>query len=440
MKAQVESISPVKAKLFVEVSAEELGQQQATAFRDLQRSVTVPGFRKGKAPIPVLKRIYGDRVRADAMSQLVEKTYLDALRAEGIVPVSDADINLETATDEGGIAYTAVVEVRPTVEPRGYSGLSLKKEAVDISETEVDARLETMRREHANFEPASEDREAEEGDMVVVDYEGAIGGEPFEGGTGEGRTLILGSGMFIPGFEEGLRGSRGGEERTLELDFPEDYRAVALAGKHAQFQIRVKEVKVRRLPELDDEFARETAKVETLAELRDRVREVAMAEKSHRAESEFRERVIDSLLQANPFEVPESLVARQQARALDSLRQDLAQRGIDLDSAGIDRRELQENYRRGSERAVRWAFLLNALAKAETVEVSDADVETRLRAIAEADGRPYSLIRSFFDEGERLDSLRSSLLEQKVIDHVVTSSTVELVSREELKAAGLAHE
>jgi trigger factor len=246
--------------------------------------------------------------------------------------------------------------------------------------------------------------------------------------------------MFLPGFEEGLHGARSGEERTLDVDFPEDYRAAHLAGKRAQFRVQLKEVKVRRLPELDDDFAREAAKVETLAELRDRLRDVTGAEKKNRAESEFRERVIDALLQANPFEVPESLVSRQQARALDSLRQDLSQRGIDLDSSGIDKRELHENYRRGSERAVRWAFLLNALAAAEKVEVTDADVEARLRAIAEADGRPYSLIRSFFDEGERLDSLRSSLLEGKVIDQVVAQSTVDEVSREELMAAGLAHE
>lgn len=434
MKAQVENISPVKVKLSVEVSADDVAQEEAAALKELARTVTLPGFRKGKAPMATIKRVYGGRVRADAVSRVIERTYLDALRAEGLVPVADADINLDQMAEDGGLSYTAVVEIRPKVEARGYTGLSLKKERVDVSEPEVEARLEALRREHGTFEPAPADREAEEGDLVVIDYEGSIDGVPFDGGKGEGRSLMLGSGMFIPGFEDGLKGAQAGEERILDLEFPADYRATELAGKAARFRVQVKDVKVRTLPELDDDFARETGKAETLAELKQSVGTLVRVEKGSRVESEFRERLIDALLAANPFEVPESLVKRQQTRALDGLRQDLAQRGIDLDRTGIDKQELHENYRRGAERSVRWAFLLNAIAQAEKVEVTDADLEARLRAIADADGRPYTLIRAFFSEGDRMDSLRSSLLEQKVLDLAVAGSTVEELSAEELAA------
>jgi trigger factor len=436
MKAQVESISAVKTRLFVEVTPEEVAQEEARGFGNLQRSVTVPGFRKGKAPLSVLRRAYGDRVRSESLSRVVEKTYVEALRQEGIVPVSEPDIDLQPAGGEGGIAYTAVVEVRPKVEPRGYTGLSLQKEKVEVSEPEVEAKLEELRREHASFEPAPEGRPAEEGDMVVIDYEGSIDGTPFEGGKGEGRSLVLGSGTFIPGFEEGIKGAAAGERRTIELTFPEDYRARDLAGRQASFEIAVKEIKVRALPDLDDEFARDAAKVDTLTELRNKLEELIRGEKTRRVEGEFRDRVVDALLQANPFEVPESLVSRQQAQSLDGLRRDLARRGLDLETMGLDKRELHENYRRGAERAVRWAFLLNALATAEKVEVTDEDVDARLKAIAEADGRPLGVIRAFFSEDERLEGLRSSLLEQKVLDRVVAASTVAEVSSQELAGGG----
>jgi trigger factor len=436
MKAQVESISPVKVKLSVEIPAQEVGEEETRAYKELQRRALIPGFRKGKAPLPALKRIYEGQVKSDVMSRLVERSYGDALRQNEIVPVSDADIDLSDATEEGGVAFTAVVEVRPKVEPRGYTGLSFKKEKVDISETDVAARIETLRREHASLEPAPEGHLAEEGDMVIMDFEGTIDGAPFEGGTGEGRSIVLGSGMLLPGFEEGLKGVAAGEERSLQIEFPADYRATEVAGKSATFRVNVKELKVRRLPELDDDFAREAAKTETLAELKEKMHELIRAERRARVDEEFRERVVDALLEANPFEVPESLVRRQQTRALDGLRQDLSRRGLDMETMGLDKQELQENYRRGAERAVRWAFLLGALGRTEAIEVTDAEVEERLRAIASADGRPYAMIRGFFQEGDRLDSLKSSILEQKVIERVTSSSTIEEVSPEEMAQAG----
>ncbi len=427
MKAHLESISPVKSKLTIEVPPEEVSQEEEALFRDLRRSVAVPGFRKGKAPLHVLKRIYGERIRSDAVGRLIEKTYYDALRQEQIIPVNDADIELQEASPEKGIAYTAVVEVRPKVEVRGYTGLSLKREKVVVDETEVGARLDGLRSQRATFEPAPEGHVLAQGDMVVMDYLGTVEGEPFEGGKGEDRTVILGSGSLIPGFEEGIVGAVAGEERTVDVQFPEDYRAEHLAGKAARFEIKVKEAKIRSLPEVDDEFAKEAAGVDTVDALKARVREVIEAEKRTRAERAFRERVMDALLGANPFEVPESMVRNQQTFSLDRLRRDLTQRGMDPEALGIGRPDVQEVHRRAAERSVRWAFLLRAIAEAESLQVTDADLEARLRAIAEEDGRPYAAVRSFFDEDDRLDTLRSHLLDSKVIDFVVASSTVEEV-------------
>lgn len=427
MNANVESISPVKSKLTIEVSPEEISQEEESILRDLRRTATVPGFRKGKAPPHVLKRIYGERVRSDVLGRLIEKTYREALRENKIVPVDDADIQIEEASAEKGISYTAVVEVRPKVKARAYTGLSLKKEKVGVEESEVDTRLEALRSQRATFEPAPEGHAAARGDMVVLDYRGSVGGEPFEGGTGQDRMVVLGSGTLIPGFEEGILGAGTGEERTVDVSFPDDYPNQALAGKPVQFQITVKEAKVRQLPEVDEDFAREVAGVESVDELRARLREAVEAEKRSRAERAFRERVMDTLLDANPFEVPESMVRSQQSFSLDRLRRDLSQRGMDPEALGIDRPDVQEVHRRAAERSVRWAFLLRAIAEAESLEVAEEDVETRIRAIAQEDGRPYAVVRGFFEEDDRIEGLRSHLLDEKVIAHVVASSTVDEV-------------
>lgn len=424
MNVTVEAISPVKTRLVVEVPAEEIAREEGTAFKELQRTASVRGFRKGKTPLPVIRKLYGDQVRSDIVGRVVEKTYLQALRENQVQVVSDAEIEIQSATPETGLAYTAVVDVRPKVVARHPAGLTFQKERVQVGEPDVDTRLEAVRHQRATFAPAADDHPAAAGDMVIIDFEGFVDGVAFEGGKGTDRTVTLGSGMFIPGFEEGLVGALAGEARKVEVNFPEEYRATELAGKAVVFEITVKEAKVRQLPDLDDDFARDVAGVETVAVLRERVRTSLEAERSNRAEQRFREAVIDVLLAQNPFEVPESMVKSQQAYGLERMRREVRQRGMDPEAMGFDRPEIQQGHWQAAERAVRWAFLMRALAEAQAVEVTDADVEARLQAIADADGRPLSAIRAFFAVDDRLESLKSSLLEQKVIDAVVAMSTV----------------
>ncbi len=432
MKTQVESISPVKKRLSVEIPADEVAREEEAALRDVRRSVTLPGFRKGKAPLPLIRRHYGERVRADVIGRLIEDTYRETLVKEEIVPVSDADIQIQSMPEEGALAYTAVVEVRPEVEARTYSGLTLKKERVEVTEAEVDAQLEQLRQRRATYEPAPEGHEAGDGDMVVMDFEGTVDGEPFEGGSGEDRSVILGAGALVDGFEEQLKGATAGEERTVEISFPEDHSNEALAGKTVRFRVTVKEVKVRVLPHLDDEFAKDVAEVEGLEDLRDRIRDEIRKEKKRAAEGRFRERLIDALLEANPFEVPPSQVQSQLEYSVARMREDLAMRGLDLDQIGIDEAQLRDSQRAAAERTVRWAYLLGAIARAEGIEVTDEDVDARIREIAEADGRPVSLVKSFFEQEGRIDGLRNYLLEQKVIEKVVEGCTLEEMEPEEL--------
>ncbi|MDF1555924.1 MAG: trigger factor [Deferrisomatales bacterium] len=427
MKAQVETISPVKTKLTVEIPPEEVASEEQAAYQELRRTANLPGFRKGKAPLAALKRAHGGRVRADVISRLIQKTYIAALRENAVFPVNDADIQLQSAGDDAAIAYTAVVEVRPKVEANAFRGLKLKKPRVEVEEGAVDGRLEQLRSQRASFDPAGDDYAAADGDMVVIDYEGFVDGEAFDGGKGEDRSLMLGSGTFIPGFEEGLLGAKAGEDHTIEVAFPEDYRAEKLAGKEATFKVRVKEIKTRTLPDLDDEFAKEAGQTEGLEALRGQVRDDLRKEQENETERVFRQSTIDALLAAHPFEVPDSMVADQQTHSTERLRNDLMSRGMDPAMLGLDKPEFQAMQRRGAERAVRWAFLMQAIADAEQIEATDADVDERIETIAREDGRSVSVIRGFFEQGNQLDALRNSMLERKVLERVTELGTVEEV-------------
>lgn len=423
MKAQMERISPVKIKLSVEISQEEIAADEQAAYRDLQRTANLRGFRKGKAPLAAVKSLYGARVRADLLDKLVRKSYLDALREHQVIPASDADIQLQSAADDT-IAYTAVVEVQPTVEATTYRGLSLEKQRVEIAEQEVERQLEQLRANQTSFDPADADHAAADGDMVLIDFEGFVAGVAFAGGKGEGQTVVLGAGQFIPGFEDGLVGAKAGETREVTTTFPAEYKSSELAGQEATFQVQVKEVKVPTLPELDDEFAKGLGVEGGLVELRDSIREHLRREQESNVERDFRQRTIDVLLNHHPFEVPESIVADQQAHHAQRLRQDLESRGIDLAALGLDRGEFQAKQRQGAERAVRWTYLMRAIAEAEQLTVTEADVDQRIQEIAQADGRPASVIRGFFEKNDQLYGLRTSLLEQKVLERVVELGSV----------------
>lgn len=431
MKVQVEPITAVKVKLTVEVGAEQLAREEADALEKVRRSAELPGFRRGKAPLAAVKRAYGDRIRADVIGEAIRDSYSEALRQEDIHPVTDADIEIESTAPDGSLTYVAVVETRPKVDPTGYTGLTLKKEELRLDETAVEARLEAIRQQHASYVPAPEGVAARDGDIVVIDFVGRIDGEVFEGGSAQGHSLILGSGRMIPGFEEGLLGAATGEERVVDVTFPADYRAAELAGKPAKFTVTVKEVKTRNVPALDDELAKEIMEDGTLDALRERVRTALKEEERVRIEREFKRKLVNLLLAANPFEVPESIVSRQQAHSEERMREELSMRGIDPSAAGLDKPAFLDESRRAAERSVRWAFLLDALSEKLGVEATDEDVDARIREIAEADGRPYTAIRAFFDKEGHLDSLKDSVREKKTMDAVLASATVEETSAEE---------
>lgn len=434
MKAHFEPLSTVKIKLTVELEPQEFKKEELKALKNISRTAQLPGFRKGKAPESTIKKIFADRIRSEAVSNLVDTSYTQAVRDLKIWPVDDPDIQIQKFEEDGTLIFEAAIEVRPEVVAKDYKDLPLKKEKITVDDAAVDARLDAIRQQHGTFEPVADDYKAANGDMAVIDFVGKLDGVPFEGGSAEGHTLLLGSGRMIPGFEEGIIGATNGQALTISVTFPDQYHAGHLAGKSADFDITVKEIKKRVLPELDDEFAKTVAKEENLAAMRARLVEALENEQKNRVEHELRNDLITALLAANEFEVPESLVRRQREHSIERMSYDLSARGVDPKLAGLDSPAFLAEAEKAALRSVRWAFLSDAIAKAEGLEVANEEVEARIAAIAAADGRPVASIRAFFQQEGNMESLRNSLREQKTMDHVLGLAKVEEVDSEALAA------
>jgi trigger factor len=430
MKAQAESINPVKTKITIEVDADDFNKQLKTELQKIRQQAAIRGFRKGKAPIETVERLYGDQARSEVVGNLIQSTYVQALRDQDVHPVNEGDIEVQKMNDDGSFTYTAVVEVRPTVTPTGYEGLALKREKVEVSDLDLEGRLEQIRQQSASFEPAEEGYAAQDGDMTVIDFIGRIDGEEFEGGKAEGHTLQIGSGRMIPGFEEGVIGAKAGETVEVKVTFPDEYAAADLAGKDAAFEVKVTEIKQSVLPEIDDDFAQNVAQMDDLEALKSYVRDSLVKEQEARVARDFRAKLVDMLLDANPFEVPDCLVAQQQESATQRMKAEFQQRGMDLDKLQMDDPKFAEQAHASATRAVRWAFLVDAIAEAHSVQVTDEDIQARIQEIADADGRPVEMVRGFFERDDNIDSLRSRLREDMTIDKITEKATIEDVDAE----------
>ncbi len=426
MNVKVEDISAVKKQLSFEVPASRVDEEIEAAYKKLSKTAKVKGFRQGKVPRAVLERHYAPSVEGQVLERLVSDSYLNALKQENIVPVSGPEIT-DGGTLEKGKPYnfSAQVEVQPEVKPTDYLGLNLKKETFTEDETTVDARLEEMRLGSARLEIADRD-EAQSGDTVTIDFEGFVDGAPFDNGAASDHALELGSNTFIPGFEEQLAGMKRGEEKEIEVTFPLDYGKKHLAGQDATFKVKLKEIKEKILPELNDDFAAQVG-MATLGDLREKVREVYASQEHSRIEQEFRDHLIDQLIEKNPFEVPEGMIQRQLDFMLDNLRNRMQSQGISLEAMGMTPDSFKQIYRKTAANQVKGSLLLEAIADKESIRVDESEIEEKLEEIAEKNNASKEMVANFYADESRKSGLVGQLTEEKVIHFLTGRATIEMV-------------
>jgi trigger factor len=416
--------TPVVRTLEVAVDVKRVQRAYDRAYQDLAKRVPVRGFRPGKAPRSVLEKLYGAQIAEQIEQGLVAETLGDALEQAGIEPVAEPAISARAPAADAEFTYTARVEVRPRFELPELSGLPAKKPRFAVTEEDIERELEGLRQRHAALIEEPAETAAANGHVLTIDFVGRIDGKPFEGGSGQGVELELGSGRFLTGFEEQLVGVRAGEDRELHVRFPDDYATKELAGKDAVFAVHVAAIRRRAVPALDDEFAKDLGEFESLEALRTRVRTDLAAARERAANAELNRTLLDALVARTSFALPPGMVARQLDRLLENAARRLAG-AIPPQQLELQIGRWKEEWRPRAEREVREMLLLEAIAKARSIEAEPAEIEARVGELArEQRIDPARLRRSFGEEGlERV--VRAQLVDEKVLAFLASMAKVD---------------
>jgi trigger factor len=373
--------------LTVEVPAEEVNGALDKAFKKVVKEINVPGFRKGKMPRQMFEKRFGvESLYQDALDFILPDAYANAVEESGINPVDRPEIDIETLEKNQPLVFTAKVTVKPELQLGEYKGLEVVKEDVNVTDEEIEAQLKESQERMAEL-TVKEDSAIENGDTAVIDFEGFVDGEAFEGGAGNDYSLEIGSNSFIPGFEEQLIGAKAGEQKEVEVTFPEEYHAEELAGKAATFKVTVNEVKAKELPELNDEFAKELdEEVEGLDALRTKMKDSLKAEKATASDAKLRDDLVQQAAENATVEIPEAMINTEIDRMMQDFEQRLSQQGMNKELyfqfSGQDEDALREQMKADAETRVRVSLTLEAIAKAENMEVTSEDIDKELEKMA----------------------------------------------------------
>lgn len=432
MQINVEALSKVKKKISFEIPADRVTAEIEKAYDQIRKQVAIKGFRKGKVPQAMLEKHYSDRMADDVLKNLVNDTYFSTLKEHKIYPVSHPVIDSDELKKGETFKYSATVEVFPEIEVKDYAGLTVKKEKYIRDEAIIEKRLEEMREGMAQLEPVT-GRSAVLGDFVTIDFKGFLNGVPFAGGEATDHVLELGSGRFIPGFEEQLVGMDVDTEKDITVTFPAEYGSEELAGKEVTFAIKLKEIKAKELPPLDDEFARQFGEFETLADLKTKLAEMHDLREKERIDADLRDRVVKALIEKNDIDVPETMVERQLDMMLESTKRRLANQKLSLAIMGLDDESYKVQFKSVAEQQVKGSLLLDALSGQEKITVGEADVEARLKKIAEENGQPFERINAYYKQNQQaLDGLVSQVKEDRVVEFLLDKATVTEVDKGEI--------
>ena len=405
MSLQVEKLEKNMAKLTIEASAEELEKAIEKSYQKQKSKISIPGFRKGKVPRQIVEKMYGKEVfYEDAANELIPDAYDKALSECEEDIVSSPKIEVTQIEAGKPFIFTATVALKPEVKLGKYKGVKIDKIDAEVTEEEVDAEINRERENNAR-NITVEDRPVKDGDITTLDFEGFVDGVAFEGGKGENYPLTIGSGAFIPGFEEQLVGAEIGKEVEVKVTFPEDYQAEELKGKDAVFKCVVKEIKEKELPELDDEFASEVSEFDTLAEYREDVRKNLAEKKEKDAKNAREEAAVKAAVEDSEMEIPEAMLETQQRQMVDEFAQRITMQGLSMEQyfqfTGTNYQQMVEQVKPQAEERIRSRLVLEAVAKAENIEVTDEDYEKELATMAEVYQMEVDKVRELMGEREK---------------------------------------
>ena len=412
-------------KLVIEASAEEFEAGLNAAYNKNKNKISVPGFRKGKAPRKMIEQLYGSQIFfEDAANEIIPDAYADVAKESGLDIVSQPKVSIEQLEAGKPFIFAAEVAVRPEVELGEYKGVEVTKADAEVTDADVEEELKKVQDQNSRT-VSVEDRAVKDGDMTVIDFEGFIDGEAFEGGKGENYPLTIGSHSFIDTFEEQMIGMNIGEEKELNVTFPEDYHAENLKGKPATFKVTVKEIKEKQLPELDDDFAQDVSDFDTLAEYKDDLKKKIAERKESEAKAKKESEAIEKVVEAAKMDIPQAMIDTQVNRMLEDFAMRLQQQGLSVEQyfqyTGMTADKIMEEMKPEAVKRIKNSLVLEAVAKAENIEVSEEEFEAELQKMADMYKMEIEKIKEFMQDAEA-KQMKDDIAIQKAVELIVSSA------------------
>ncbi len=427
MSSEVIKKENTKVTLKIVVDDAQFEKAINKAYNKMKSRFNIQGFRKGKAPRKIVEKFYGVEVfYEEAFNLAFPEAFEAAIKENDIEPVSQPEIDIEEIEAGKGVTFTAVVEVMPEFEVKDYKGIEVEKKEYNVQEEDIQKELDSMVEQNARM-IAIEDRAIKDGDMVIIDYKGMIDGEAFEGGTAEKQNLTIGSGQFIPGFEEQLIGKNIEEEVEVKVTFPEEYHSEELAGKEAKFEVKIHEIKEKELPEVDDEFAKDVSEFDTLEELKNDIKSKLEEDAKKKAEQELRNSVVEGVANTVEIEIPKAAIDRQVDNMLADFDYRLQFQGINLQYyfqlTGTTEEELREQMREDAAKTVKNELVLEKIGKAEKIEATEEELEEQLKTMAAQYKQELDKLKSNLRDQD-LKYIKEGIIVRKTIDFLVENAKV----------------
>lgn len=427
MLRNVEDVSTVKKKLYIEIPEDEVVHELNVAYQNLKKNAKIKGFRPGKAPRSVLERLYKKDIHADVSSKLIQESFENAIKELDLKILSIPKIEPPELDEKKPYKYEALVEINPEIEDIDFTGLELKRTLYQANDEEIDTQLKMLQKNLTLNESIEEDRAVIEGDLVLIDFEGFKDGKPFEETQKtENFTLKIGSGQILKDFEEKLIGIKPGDTKEIIIKFPEDYFNKNLVNLEITFQVTLNEIRKEVIPEIDDELAKKVGQYETLDELKDAIKDNLKEGYDKRTEQELNEQIFKALLTRNDFEVPDVLIESELDAIVEEMERSFKNHNKSLEEAGYTRETLSERYRDVAEKQVKRYMLLRKLVKQEDLAISDEEVEEGFNEMASTFNSPVEEIKTYYEQNkDKIELFKDTLLEKKAMKLIIDNSIVE---------------
>ncbi len=424
MKTTVDKLDGLSRKLNVEVPTEKVNSAFGKVYKVLQKNANIKGFRKGKAPMDTIRSLYRDRVQGDVAQELIQTHYTEALDEHALNPIGYPQISFDKLAEGEPFSFSAQFEVRPDVEVKKIEGLSIEREKLVIPEERVEEILKNIQQNQAETVAVLENRPLQKGDIADINFAGEMDGSALPNGAAEGHLLEIGSGQFIPGFEEAIEGMNVGESKTIHLKFPEEYHEKSIAGKPVDFKVTLNAIKKKSLPAIDDAFAKKVGDHDSLEDLKEAIREDLKENEERRIKEEERNSILKALTEANPVETPRSLVEDQKKALIEDFKKRLGQQGFGDKEFDEYKSKWEEDFESTAQFMVQSTFLLDKLADQLSLRATDEDFTKKLEEYSAQTGLGVDKIKDFYKDEHRKSQLMFQVTEEKVVEYLISKAHI----------------